>query len=167
MKIIHSYLQKLIISSIPLLALSFSGAIIPIVSAQVQNLPASSLPGNQTMQVAMNNEITISVATSTSNYVIDVYVKSDKKGEMTLENIKTGEKLTLPATQVDRDGNVFSASTTKVERIKNKSFLPFISRQTTTYLLDISKKEFSITKQANLPNRKTVQVEKIGFILQS
>ncbi|NJL62556.1 MAG: hypothetical protein HC903_12950 [Methylacidiphilales bacterium] len=133
----------------------------------MQNLPAKALSGNQTMQVAMNNEIINSAATSTSSYVIDVYVKSDKKGEMTLENRKTGEKLTLPATQVDRDGNVFSASVTKVQRINNKGFLPFISRQTTTYLLDIPKKEFSITKQANLPNRKTVQVEKTGFILQS
>ncbi|MBD2603388.1 hypothetical protein H6G81_02295 [Scytonema hofmannii FACHB-248] len=158
-KIMRGYIQKLIISSIPLLALSFGGAINSVVSAQ-------TLPANQPMQLAMDG-CTISASTVTSTYVIEVCVKSDKKGNMILQNQKTGEKLTLPATQVDRDGNVFSANVTKAERINNKGFLPFISRQTTTYLLDISKKEFSITKQTNLPNRKTVQVEKTGAILAS
>jgi hypothetical protein len=143
-----------------------AGVLLFLTPIFVQNLPAQALPGNQPIQVAMNDCVG-NVATTTNTYVINICVKPGKKAEMTLQNRKNGETFTLPATQIDEAGNVFSASATKVERVKNKGFLPFIARQTTTYLFDASKKEFSITKQTNLPvpNRKTVQVEKTGYIL--
>jgi hypothetical protein len=134
----------------------------------IQNLPVKALPVNQPIQIAMNDCVGI-ISTTTNTYSINICVKPGKKGEMTLKNRKTGETFTLPARQVDEAGNVFSGSITKVEQINNKGFLPFLSRQTTTYVIDALKKEFSITKQTNLPvaNRKTVQIEKLGAILMS
>jgi hypothetical protein len=138
-----------------------------------QPLSAQALPIRQPTQIAMDNCI-MSVATTSDTYIINVCQKPDKTAEMVLENRKTGEKLSLPAIQIDDSGNVFSASLTKRERITTKlspflKNIPMYVPQTTTYILDISKKQLSITKEINTlgNSRKSVQFEKLGYVLMS
>ncbi|AFY31929.1 hypothetical protein Cal7507_1464 [Calothrix sp. PCC 7507] len=139
----------------------------------VQSLPVQALPTSQPVQVAMNDCI-MTVTTTTNSYSINICQKTDKTIQMLLVNQKTGEKLTLPAIQVDTSGNVFRASLTRREKITTNSppFLiriPIAAPQVTTYVLDVTKNQFSITKEIKLPgnNRKSVEVEKLGGVLMS
>ncbi|MEJ1932507.1 hypothetical protein WDZ92_19910, partial [Nostoc sp. NIES-2111] len=75
-------------------------------------------------------------------------------------------------TQIDDSGNVFRASITIRERIN--PFLrniPMYAPKITSYELNIPKKQFTVTTETkiNLPinNTKSVQVEKLGYVLMS
>jgi len=103
-----------------------------------QLLPAQALRTSQPMQVAMDNCIMV-ISTVSDSYIIDVCGKADKTIEMVLDNRKTGEKLTLPATQLDDAGNVFRGSLRKREKISS-SIIPIFAPQVTTFVLDVNKK---------------------------
>jgi hypothetical protein len=140
-----------------------------------QPLSVQALPNQRPMQFAMNDCI-VSIITGSDTYRIEVCQKSNQKIEMILENNKTGEKMNLPATQIDDSGNVFSANITMRERINRKinpflGTIPMYASKITNYELNIPKRQFIITTETkvNLPinNKKSVQVEKLGYLLMS
>jgi hypothetical protein len=146
------------------------GAIVAFIPF-AQPLTVQALPSQKPMQLAMNDCI-MSITTSSDTYIIDICQKSNQKIEMNLENKKTGEKMNLPATQIDDSGNVFRASITIRERIN--PFLrniPMYAPKITSYELNIPRKQFTVTTETkiNVPinNTKSVQIEKLGYVLMS
>ncbi|ARV60538.1 hypothetical protein BZZ01_19580 [Nostocales cyanobacterium HT-58-2] len=126
-----------------------------------QPLSAQALPTKQSMQVAMNDCITF-ISTATNTYTINVCQKADKKAEMVLQNLKTGEKFTLPAVQEDESGNVFRAN------LKQRKGFNTIH---TLYFLRLPNKQFVIRKMIDLPGHTNVkpleEVEVLKGILMS
>lgn len=130
-------------------------------------LPVQALAESLPVQSAKNSCI-LYVSTSTSSYGITVCQEADKNIYMVLSNQKTGERLRLPAIQVDDAGNVFRASVIKREK-QIVARIPIAVTQVTTYVLNIPQKQFAITKEVKTPGnrRKFVQVEQLGFVLMS
>lgn len=144
-----------------------TAALLFVPSLMTPLLPVPALANTQPVQPARNSCI-LYVSTSTDSYGITVCQEANKNTQMVLNNRKTGERLILPAVQVDNAGNVFRASVTKREKL-TVGILPISVPQVTTYLLNIPQKQFVITKEAQTPvnQRKSVQVQQLGFVLMS